>query len=171
MSKFTRRTIRKQINVLKQSFFQINGLPLNDILPEAVLKKLAQAAENYRDKVFSPLETLRAFLWQVLSDNGSCKEAVANVLTQRVRQGQSANSMNTGPYCKARQRLPLPWLENISKQTGRSLHQKASASWKWHGHNVVMADGTTALMADTEENQTEFPQQSTQKPGFKGASC
>ena len=166
MFKCTKRTIRKQINLLRQSFFQIDGLPLNNILPEKQLKQLAEEAGNYRDKIFSPLETLRAFLWQVLSDNGSCKEAVANVLVERVKQGQSANSMNTGPYCKARQRLPLSLLENTTKETGKSLHHKANTSWKWHDYNIVMADGTTVLMADTEENQLEFPQQSAQKAGL-----
>jgi hypothetical protein len=68
---------------------------------------MAEEAGNYRDKVFTPLNTLKTFLWQVLSDNGSCKEAVANVLVERIEQGLPANSVNTGPYCKARQRLPL----------------------------------------------------------------
>ena len=54
----------------------------------------------------------------------------------------------------------------MAKQTGLSLHQKAAFSWKWRDHNVVIADGTTVLMADNEQNQVEFPQQSCQKPGL-----
>lgn len=162
----TKRGVRQQIKALRQSFFQVDKLPLNDILPEETLKQIAEIAGNYRDKIFSPLDTLRTFLWQVLSDNGSCKEAVANVLLERIRQGQSVNSVSTGPYCKARQRLPLLPIENAVRQTGASLHQKVESSWKWRDYNVVMVDGTTVLMADTEENQLEFPQQRSQKPGL-----
>jgi len=162
----TKRIVRKQIDLLRRSFFQVDELPLNEILPEETLKQIALQAGNYRDKVFSPLVTLRAFLWQVLSDNGSCKEAVANILVERVQQRLPANSMSTGPYCKARQRLPLPLIKSAVKQTGTSLHQKTESSWKWHDYNIVIADGTTVLMADSDENQTEFPQQSTQKAGL-----
>jgi len=56
---------------------------------------------------FLALVTLKAFIFQVLSDDGSCKQAVASVLVDRIVDGQSANTVNTGPYCKARQRLPL----------------------------------------------------------------
>jgi hypothetical protein len=74
--------------------------------------------------------------------------------------------VNTGPYCKARQRLPLSPIDSATKKTGRSLHQNTESAWKWRGYNVLMVDGTTMLMADTEENQSEFPQQSQQKPGL-----
>lgn len=130
------------------------------------LNNWPKEAGNYRDKIFSPLNTLNAFLWQVLSDNGSCKEAVANVLVERIEQGLTANSVNTGPYCKARQRLPLPLIDGAVKKTGTSLHQKAASAWKWRDYNVLMVDGTTMLMADSEENQHEFPQQNQQKPGL-----
>jgi hypothetical protein len=73
----TKWTVRKQIQIIKQSFFQVNGLPLNEILAVDILKQMAEEAGNYRDKVFTPLNTLKTFLWQVLSDNGSCKEAKA----------------------------------------------------------------------------------------------
>ncbi len=145
----TKRNVRKQIEKIKQSFFQINGLPLNNILTDDLLKQIAEEAGNYRDKVYTPLNTLKTFLWQALSDNGSCKEAV-----------------NTGPYCKARQRLPLSLIDNITQKTGAALHQKAEPDWRWNNYNVLMVDGTTLLMADTEENQNDFPQQSQQKAGL-----
>jgi hypothetical protein len=34
----------------------------------------------------------------VLGDDGSCKQAVASVLADRVCDGKAANSVNTGPY-------------------------------------------------------------------------
>ena len=89
---------------------------------------------------------------------------MAGVLVDRVSQGQSANSINTGPYCKARQRLPLTQMSQAVATTGSRLHQQSPLAWLWHGLNVVLADGTTALMPDTPKNQGVFPQQSNQKP-------
>ena len=45
------------------------------------------------------------FLEQVLGADHSCQDAVARGLSQRVAQDLSVSSLNTGPYCKARQRL------------------------------------------------------------------
>ncbi|MCP4473011.1 MAG: IS4 family transposase, partial [Gammaproteobacteria bacterium] len=167
----TKRIVRKQIETLRSGFFQIDKRPFRDILPKETLDRIAVKVGNYRDKVFNPLVTLKTFLRQVLGDNGSCKEAVANVLPERVRQGLTANSMNTGPYCKARQRLPSAMLEEAVKQSGISLHRESESSRKRRNYNVVIADGTTVLMADSEENRNEFPQQSVQKagPGFPTA--
>lgn len=110
--------------------------------------------------------TLKAFIFQVLNDDGSCKQAVASVLTDRLSNGQSANSINTGPYCKARQRLPLPQMKAAAINVGTCLHQQSAKTWRWYGYNVVLTDGTTVQMPDTPKNQAVFPQQSNQKPGL-----
>lgn len=49
---------------------------------------------------------------------------------------------------------------------GSHLHRMSAKTWRWHGLNVVLADGTTALMPDTLKNQAAFHQQSYQKPGL-----
>lgn len=102
----------------------------------------------------------------MLNDDGSCKQAVASVLTDRLSNGQPANSINTGPYCKARQRLPLAQMKAAAINVGAHLHQQNAKTWKWYGYNVVLTDGTTVQMPDTPENQAVFPQQSNQKPGL-----
>ena len=76
------------------------------------------------------------------------------------------NSMNTGPYCKARQRLSLSHLKEAMLTVGQRLHQQAPNSWLWKGYRVVLLDGTTLLMPDTEDNQKSYPQQTVQKPGL-----
>lgn len=91
---------------------------------------------------------------------------VAGVLAERLREGKTANTINTGPYCKARQRLPLKPLEAAASNIGSRLHSVAPAAWRWKGYNVVLTDGTTVLMPDTLDNQAVFPQQSNQKPGL-----
>jgi hypothetical protein len=102
----------------------------------------------------------------VLGDDGSCQQAVAGVLADRVSAGKAANSVNTGPYCKARQRLPLEQMKAAATNTGSRLHQRNTEKWKWCGYNVVLVDGFTVQMPDTPENQSVFPQPSNQKPGL-----
>jgi len=74
--------------------------------------------------------------------------------------------MNTGPYCKARFRLQLSHLEDAVKFSGQVLHEQASKNWLWNGYRVMLVDGTTLLMSDTNNNQKTYPQQSAQKPGL-----
>lgn len=66
---------------------------------------------------------------------------------------------------RARHRLPLELLFGGVKETGARIARAAKA-WTWFGFNVVLLDGTTASMPDTEDNQKRYPQQSVQEPGL-----
>ena len=77
-----------------------------------------------------------------------------------------ANTVNTEPYCKTRQRLPLKELRNATTTVGLRLHNQALAVWRWKGYNVALTDGATVQMPDTPENQADFPQLDSQKPGL-----
>lgn len=91
---------------------------------------------------------------------------MASVLVDRIVDGQSANTVNTGPYCKARQRLPLKQLTKAATTAGMRLHQQTPNVWRFKGYNVVLTDGATVQMPDTPENQANFPQPDSQKPGL-----
>ena len=158
--------MRLQIDSFKKSFLQFKDLLFNDFFPTEVIEAIIAHTPRKRASVFPPLVTLKAFMFEVLSDDGSCKNAVAGVLVDRLIEGKSANSTNTGPYCKARQRLPLAQMTGAVTATGSRLHQQSAKPWLWHGWNVVLADAATLSMPDTPKNQAVFPQQSTQKPGL-----
>ena len=164
MEKPKRLSLHLQIRNFKNTFFQIGELPFKDIIPENLIKALRQSG-NGHDTIFTPLVTLKAFLLQILN-GGSCKEAAATVLTERISNRYEANSMNTGGYCKARKRLPLPILKEMLATSGKALHQQALPDWLWKGFRVTLVDGTTLLMPDTKDNQATYPQQSTQKAGL-----
>lgn len=166
MTNLIRTRIRWQIENFKKSFLQLQKLPFNDFFPTETIETIIACTRQKRTSVFSPLITLKAFIFQVLSDDSSCQYAVAGVLVDRLSHGQSANSINTGPYCKARQRLPLTQMVQAVATTGSRLHQQSAKTWRWHGLNVVLVDGTTVLMPDTPKNQAVFPQQSNQQPGL-----
>lgn len=165
MKQSSRLSVCKQMQHFKHSFFQVGESSFSNLLPHSLLTDIRQSGSK-RDTVFTPLVTLKAFLWQVLSPTGSCKSAVAHVFSDRISFNHSANSMNTGPYCKARRRLSLSHLKEAVCCTGKALHQQALSSWLWHGFRVMMADGTTMLMPDTADNQAHYPQQSVQKEGL-----
>src|SRR5262249_8429240 len=83
-----------------------------------------------------------------------------------VARGEPPCTPQTGPYCKARARLPESLLVRLMRQTGEALHQKALADWRGRGRRGKLAGGTTGTMPGTPENQQEYPQQAAQQPGL-----
>jgi len=120
----------------------------------------------FRDRIFSPVVTLSAFIAQVLSEDHSCAWAVAQVNAERIVQGKKPCSSETSAYCQARQRLPNELILHVLRETGVKLHKDTHSDWQWRGRRIVMADGTTLSMPDTPANQAEFPQPASQKPGL-----
>lgn len=165
MLHITRIRLTRQITRFRESFLQFTHLPFDDLFPIENLATIVENTPSKRGSVFTPLVTLKAFIFQVFSGN-PCKKVVAGVLADRLREGKTANTINTGPYCKARQRLPLKPLEEAASNIGSRLHSAVPETWRWKDHNVVLTDGTTVLMPDTPDNQVVFPQQSNQKPGL-----
>jgi hypothetical protein len=165
MKNSSRLSLRLQIQSFKNTFFQLNDLPFKGLLPDHLFAAIHQSGD-VRSTVFTPLVTLRTFLFQVLSSTGACKEAVAQVLIERIGQDYNANSMNTGPYCKAQLRLQLAHLKAAVTCSGQVLHKQASDNWLWKGYRVMLVDGTTLLMPNTDNNQKTYPQQRAQKPGL-----
>ena len=120
---------------------------------------------EFRARVFSPVVTLSAFISQVLSEDKACRAAVARVLADRIDKGEKPCSSNTSGYCQARNRLPGKWILELTRSTGAKLHKEMSSEWLWKGRRVVLGDGSTVSMPDTEKNQEEYPQPKTSKKG------
>ncbi len=157
----------RQIEMLRTQFAQADGLAFADVLPaERIETALQQEEATWRDCVYTPLLTLWAFLGQVISPDGSCRAAVARVLAWLVSCGEQPCTPQTGPYCKARARLPESLVLRLMRETGAALHQAALADWRWLGRCVKVVDGSTLTMPDTEENQAAYPQQPQQQPGL-----
>ena len=52
------------------------------------------------------------------------------------------------------------------RRTGRAVHDRADASWLFHGRPVKILDGSTVIMPDTPRNQAAYPQPRGQAPGL-----
>ena len=125
----------------------------------------------HRERLFPPTETLSMFLAQVLSADGSCRQAVNDAALKRMIDGLPRCSSRTGAYCQARARLPTETISGLTGQVGGMIAAGAP-NW-WHAWNrpVRLVDGATATMADTQENQAAYPQPSSQKTGLGFSIC
>jgi hypothetical protein len=167
MPHYNARKRLSQIETLRTQFAQADGLPFAEVLPvERLEKALEEENASWREVVYGPALTLWAFLTQVTSADGSCRAAVARVLAWLVGQGRPACSPKTDPYCKARQRLSESLLSRLGRETGGALYDEMPGEWLWKRRRVKLVDGTTATMADTPENQAEYPQLTSQTPGL-----
>jgi len=119
----------------------------------------------HRERLYSPTVVLSMFMGQVLEADGSCQKAVDSWAAQRAAEGLSVQSVNTGAYCKARQRLPVEMVSTLARHTGEMLSERALAGWGWRGRCVKLVDGTGILMPDTAANQACYPQPSSQAVG------
>jgi hypothetical protein len=150
-------------------FVQSDGLPFRDVLTTAQIEQTAAAEQvafgaGANDTYSVPI-TLWAFVAQVLSDQKSCVAAVARVLVLLAILGREPCDAGSGAYCKARAKLPERFLQRLACDVGRQLEDAAPHAWRWHGHRVVLVDGSTLSMPDTRANQRVYPQSRSQKAG------
>lgn len=155
-----------QARFLRRQFLQDGDLPFTNVLTEEVIGPALSALGGWLDRIFSPLVTLWVFLGQVLSADHSCRAAVARLLAHRLARGQSPCSAETGAYCQARKRLPESFFADVARHTGRALDAQVDPQWLWKRRRVYIYDGSSVSMPDTEENQADYPQPDTQKPGL-----
>jgi len=126
---------------------------------------LGDARRFWQGWVYTPAVTVWVFLSQCLSQDHSCRDAVARLIAWRIARGQKPCSADTGAYCTARADLPEDACYQLVRETGRQVEDEAPSAWLWHGRRVRVLDGSTITMPDTPENQAEYPQLKSQKPG------
>ena len=159
--------LRRGAMALRQQFAQQRGGVFSHVLGEAEIASVVAAhVKGYRERIYPPLDTLRLFIGQALSADGACQDVVGRRLSERVAQGQSASTLNTGSYCDARARLPVAIPRTLGERMGERLETSAPRAWRWQGRAVKLFDGTTVSMPDTPSNQDAFPQSREQKPGL-----
>ena len=81
--------LRQQIGFLRRQFLQEGDLPFTNVLSQQIISEALTAAKVvWNDSIYQPLVTLWVFLSQVLSEDHSCKAAVARLITHRLARGQ-----------------------------------------------------------------------------------
>lgn len=98
-------TMPKPAEILKQQFLKSLGWPWNNILPESRFEELLEFEEiSYRTRVYTPIVTLWAMLYQVLSPDKSLSNTLKCITTWLIAAGVKPPSSDTGAYSKARGR-------------------------------------------------------------------
>lgn len=145
---------------------QTKAVEFFNVLTGPELLELTEAhLPEHRERLYSPTVTLSMFMRQALNEDGSCQNVVNGWAAQRVAEGLSANSIGTGSYCKARQRLPIGMVMALTRASGRLLSTQAPEPWLWQGRKVKLVDGSGISMPDTPENQACYPQPGSQAEG------
>jgi hypothetical protein len=162
--------LRQQIKQFGAQFLQSGRSLLSQIIPLTELEQFVrEEAGNYRERKYGPLRALLLFIGQVMGADHSCQDAVARGASQEVAlDGAKLGtfSLNTGPYCKARQRLPLSLVQRLSRTVAQRLSARQAQHWKWRGRELKLVDGTTVSMPDSADNRKEFPLSKEQKGGL-----
>ena len=158
---------QRRLTAIGEELRRLPGVTISGVL---TAEEVAAAAERcglrFRQRLFSPFVTLWLFVWQAISPDGSCREAVLRLWADRpMDEKGEAITATTGSYCRARQRLPLELMVALISQVAERLFQRLSGEHLWCGRRVKMVDGTTVSMPDTAANQVRFPQSRSQKPG------
>lgn len=120
---------------------------------------------EHRERLYPPTVALSMFIKQVLDADGSCQRAVNGWAAQRMAEGLSTQSVHTGAYCRARQRLPAEMVKSLTRETGALLCAAAAPGWCLGGRRVKLVDGTGLSMPDTTQNQAQYSQHSNQAEG------
>lgn len=158
--------IQQRRKDVRKSSRQSRAVDFFNILTGPMLLDLTeQLLPAHRERLYPPAVTLSMFIKQSLEQDGSCQRAVNGWAAQRAAEGLPVQSVRTGAYCKARQRLPVEMVTTLTRETGRLLSAHADRGWRWRGRTVKLVDGTGISMPDTPENQARFPQLSRQAPG------
>jgi IS4 transposase len=159
----TRRWISEKVKSLQES----EVLPFHEILDaQMVATAVREEGVTFKDRIYTPLVTVSLFLSQVLDPDHSCRAAVARLIVWLAINGRKPCAPDTGSYCDARLRLPLGVVVRLVRRTAREIDSRAAGDWLWQGRRVLLVDGTTASMPDTDANQRAFPQSNSQGIGL-----
>ena len=143
----------------------------NQLTSDQLFERVESLLPDHRERTFPPTETLSLFLSQAVSDDRSCRNVVNQSTLARLIGGLPKCSTATGGYCKARARLPVDMVRDLTRFTGQLIDQKVCDKWRWQGRRVRIVDGTTVTLPDTPENQKRYPQLRAQKPGLGFPMC
>lgn len=157
--------------LLTKSIHQVRACTLSQLesrfsncLPDSAFTK-ALRGPNSRNRVYTQGRTFWCFLWQCLQVNVAGREVVRQLQALLALLGAGPICPEDGAYCIARQRLPQSLLTTALQTSAAVCDRSATQTGFLQNRTVKVADGTTVTLPDTPDNQREYPQVSTMKPG------
>jgi hypothetical protein len=86
----------------------------NVITSPELLEMTESVLPEHRERLYPPTVSLSMFIKQALEEDRSCQRAVNAWAAQRAAEGLSVQSVSTGAYCRARERLPLEMIRALT---------------------------------------------------------
>src|SRR3972149_1022816 len=125
MSQRIEREFLKQVEKIREQT-EGTGLPFADLLDaDQIDVILSELGVEFRERVYTPDVVVGMFLFQAISDDASCRNAVSKLIAQRIAEQRAPCSPNTGSYSTARARLPEELLRRLARQIGQRLAGRA----------------------------------------------
>jgi hypothetical protein len=115
-----------------------------------------------RERLYTHGRVFWIFLAQVLGADGTCTVAVQSFLAWLKSATGKEASPHTGAYCTARKALPREHIKALHTPLVNALDGASNLFW---GRRVLVVDGSSLSMPDTQANQKRWPQPQAQKPG------
>lgn len=164
-----RNPVRNSFQQIVDAFLCGKGLPFANTISAARIERIFAKHGGLfgLDGIYHTALTLWAFLGQVLCDGkeAACRAAVARMVTHCLQIGVAAPSPDTGAFCRARAKLPVAALRELSGEVAAELEQSIDAEHLWKGLHAKLVDGFTFTMPATDKNLAEYPHPKTQKAG------
>jgi hypothetical protein len=155
---------RRTTHLLRQATLAQLQQHLGDYLPPGLLSQ-EEKGPNSRDRVFNLRLSFECFVWQMLKPRTSCREVTRQVQALLRLAGRGLIDEDDSAYVQARQRLPKERFEKALTATAQVADRRVGQGGQLQGRPVKVVDGSTTQLADTPENQKQYPQPSTQKRG------
>jgi hypothetical protein len=137
---------------------------LGHALPSWLRLFKASSGANSRKRMFTVAVTFWTFLLQVLDADGSCRSALAHVHALCAAKNKPSLSDSTAAYCKARRRLPASLLIGVLRHITQIV-VRAAGDFNGDGGRLLVMDGTTITLQDSDANRAVYHYASGQKPG------
>ena len=117
-----------------------------EISEEAIEKAVRETGRVWRDRKLNPIVTVQLFFLQILFGNVAC-----NFLPRLTRR-----KFTGAAYCEARGKLPLEALQALLTRATEKMVECARDAGLWLGHRLLMVDGSSFSMSDTDELREHF---------------
>ena len=130
--------------------------------------------EMLRELASLPLKRLRwlplplvfwACLNMVFHPGSSCRESQRSIQSWWKARQRTWRNPCSSAFCAARARLPIDWMRRLWWRAADRLAASTPALAGCRGRRVLVVDATSVTAPDTRENQQEWPQTKSQKPG------
>jgi len=142
------------IDKIKTRFRQkIQNITLNQfgsLLSDSEIFTLCDILEHqWRTSPLSPPVMVRSLVYRSLNPDKSIRQIVEELIAGDMLRGEQ--TITKSAWCQARSRLPEAMLGKLLENTLTLAMDRFGSTYRWHGREVYLVDGSTISMPDEPE--------------------